>query len=86
MIYVSRFGELELRLTFRTLMPQHYLPLVSREWKNGSNSSYNCTPFLHFPLTKGKIQDSDATTPRQTGRPFRDTLSSSASVGYPKGL
>ena len=23
------------------------LPLVSREWKNGSNSSYNCTPFLH---------------------------------------
>ena len=25
------------------------LPLVSREWKNGSNSSYNCTPFLPFP-------------------------------------
>ena len=29
------------------------LPLVSREWKNGSNSSYNCTPFLHSLLTKG---------------------------------
>ena len=28
--------------------------LVSREWKNGSNSSYNCTPFLHSLLTKGK--------------------------------
>ena len=31
-----------------------YLPLVSREWKNGSNSSYNCAPFLHSLLTKGK--------------------------------
>ena len=34
------------------------LPLVSREWKNGSNScnsSYNCTPFFHSPLTKGKL-------------------------------
>ena len=31
-----------------------YLPLVSREWKNRSNSSYNCTPFLHSLLTKGK--------------------------------
>ena len=30
------------------------LPLVGREWKNGSNSSYNCTPFLHSLLTKGK--------------------------------
>ena len=25
-----------------------------REWKDGSNSSYNCTPFLHSLLTKGK--------------------------------
>ena len=33
-----------------------YLPLVSREWKNGSNSSYNCTPFLHSLLTKGKFK------------------------------
>ena len=33
-----------------------YLPLVSREWKNGSNSSYNCTPFLHSLLTKGKYR------------------------------
>ena len=32
------------------------LPLVSREWKNGSNSSYNCTPFLHSLLTKGKTK------------------------------
>ena len=31
------------------------LPLVSREWKNGSNSSYNCTPFFHSLLTKGKL-------------------------------
>ena len=30
------------------------LPLVSREWRNGSNSSCNCTPFLHSLLTKGK--------------------------------
>ena len=29
------------------------LPLVSREWKNASNSSYNC-PFLQSLLTKGK--------------------------------
>ena len=32
------------------------LPLVSREWKNGSNSSYNSTPFLHSLLTKGKCR------------------------------
>ena len=31
-----------------------FLPLESREWKNGSNSSYNCTPFLHSLLTKSK--------------------------------
>ena len=31
------------------------LPLVSREWKNGSNSSYSCTPFLHSLLAKGKL-------------------------------
>ena len=31
-----------------------FLPLVSRDWKNGSNSSYNCTPFLHSLLTRGK--------------------------------
>ena len=34
------------------------IPLVSREWRNGSNSSYNCTPFLHSLLTKGKFRDS----------------------------
>ena len=32
----------------------NYLPFVSREWKNGSNSSYDCTPFLHSLLAKGK--------------------------------
>ena len=32
------------------------LPLVSREWENGSNSSYNSTPFLHSLLTKDKTQ------------------------------
>ena len=37
-----------------------YLPLASREWKNGSNSSYNCTPFLHSLLTKGKLRASGA--------------------------
>ena len=31
------------------------LPLVSREWKNGSSSSFSCTPFLHSLLTKGKL-------------------------------
>ena len=30
------------------------IPLVSREWKNGSHSSYSCTPFLHSLRTKGK--------------------------------
>ena len=34
---------------------RYFLPLVSREWRNGSNSSYNCTPFFHSLLTKGKI-------------------------------
>ena len=33
-----------------------YLALVSREWKNGSTGSYNCTPFLHSLLTKGKFK------------------------------
>ena len=33
-----------------------YLPLVSREWRNGSNSSYNCTPFFHSLLTKGRCR------------------------------
>ena len=32
------------------------LSLVSREWRNGSNRSYNCTPFLHSLLTKGKVR------------------------------
>ena len=33
-----------------------YLPLVSREWKNGSNTSYKCTPFPHSLLTKGRYK------------------------------
>ena len=33
-----------------------YLPLVSREWKKGSNSGYNCAPFLHSLPTKGKFR------------------------------
>ena len=32
-------------------------PLVSREWKNGRNSSHNCTPFLRSLVTKGKLFD-----------------------------
>ena len=39
-----------------------YLPWVSREWENGSNSSYNCTPFLHSLLTKGKVSQSASPT------------------------
>ena len=34
-----------------SLLDIRVLPLVSREWKIGSNSSYNCTPFLHSLLT-----------------------------------
>ena len=33
-----------------------YLALVSREWKNGSTGSYNCTPFPHSLVTKGKFK------------------------------
>ena len=36
--------------------PTPYLPLVSREWKNGSNRSYSSTPFLHSLLTKGRLK------------------------------
>ena len=41
-------------IQFRVQVLGVFLPLVSREWKNGSNGSYNCTPFLHSLLTKGK--------------------------------
>ena len=41
-------------LGFWVLGCRVYLPLVTKEWKNGSNSSYNCTPFLHSLLTKAK--------------------------------
>ena len=42
---------------FLSQVPIRYqvLPLASREWKNGSDSSYNCTPFLHSLLAKGKV-------------------------------
>ena len=43
-----------LTLVRATISIVRKLALVSREWKNGSNSSYNCTPFLHSLLTKGK--------------------------------
>ena len=55
-----RHGELckgrleEVGCKHNSLRGEIYLPLVSREWKNGSNSSYNCTPFLHSVLAKGK--------------------------------
>ena len=39
-----------------TRIPSLYLPLVRKEWKNGSNCSCNCTPFLHSLLTKGKYR------------------------------
>ena len=38
------------------------LPLVSREWKTGSNSSYNCTPFLH-----SQHESSKGSSPFQPG-------------------
>ena len=44
-------GYTPLQFTRKSTSPR-YLPLVSREWKNGSNSSYNCTPFPHSLLTK----------------------------------
>ena len=52
-----------------------FLPLVSRECKNGSNSSYNCyssygsnssyncSPFLHSLLTKGKCYEASPKAP-----------------------
>ena len=43
--------------------PLSYL-WVSREWKNVSSSSYNCTPFLHSLLTKGKLYDPRHSEPR----------------------
>ena len=47
---------------FLSQVPIRYqvLPLASREWKNGSDSSYNCTPFLHSLLTKGNIRSPEA--------------------------
>ena len=58
---ISRFGCLANQLATRgtgliraVLATALFLPLVGREWKNGSNSSYNCTTFLHSLLTKGK--------------------------------
>ena len=52
-----------------------YLPLVSREWKNGSNSSYHCIPFLHSLLTKGKttvnsIKLETGLRPNSAGMPY----------------
>ena len=44
-------------------LPALPLPLVSREWKNASNGSYNCTPFLHSLLPKGKYHDPEVSTP-----------------------
>ena len=60
---LGRFGVQGFTVRFRgNTIENHILtaavpsvpPLVSWEWKNGSNSSYNCTPFLHSLLTKGK--------------------------------
>ena len=38
--------------------PSHFLPPASREGKNGGNSSYNGTSFLHSLLTKGTVSTS----------------------------
>ena len=38
--------------------PSYFRPLVNREWKNGGNSSYNGTPFLHSLLSKGTVSTS----------------------------
>ena len=61
-ITVSGFGGV-----FIELCSCINLPLVSREWKNGSNSSYNCTPFLHSLLTKGKSKVVWAQSGRKRG-------------------
>ena len=76
----SRVGITETRKVNTTLNPECRaalcliiiiinLPLFGREWMNSSNSSYNCTPFLHSLLTKGKLR---------LGRPpppgFRDVM------------
>ena len=54
------FRAIQLRSLSLGLNPKpvlsNYLASVSREWKNGSNSSYNCTPFLHSLLTEGIIK------------------------------
>ena len=47
------------------------LPLVRMEWKNGSNSSYNCTPFLHSLLTKGKNPELECRTTALNPMPGR---------------
>ena len=41
------------------------LPLVTRAWKTGSNSSYDCTPFLHSLLTKGKQREDQTPSARK---------------------
>ena len=48
-------GTVELSSANAYIAEPIILPLVSREWRNGTNSSYNCTPFLHSLLTKGKL-------------------------------
>ena len=69
----------------RTFWDADDLPLVSREWKNGSNSSHNCTPFLHFLLTKAKMKDEKSQQTNQvTGLAEKMTSldSSSSSTGH----
>ena len=51
------------------------LPLVSREWKTGSNSSYKCTPFL---LTKGKLSPNRLRGDGPSGRASAGTAGSGA--------
>ena len=53
-----------------SLIRPYSLPLVSREWKNGSNSSYNGTPFLHSLLTQCSIR---TPKPEQLNLPARSS-------------
>ena len=57
LVSFGKMGHHKTRKTKKTNIIRIYLPLVSREWKNGSNSSYNCTPFLHSLLAKGKYRE-----------------------------
>ena len=48
--YLCLVGNGRMVVIVVIIVPHSSVSTVSREWKNGSNSGYNCTPFLHFLL------------------------------------